>query len=298
MKFQSKFSWPDHAAVCLDDGQINLPEYCDTPFPGYIAQPNKPFLPQHTLTHPAYDLEPGVGRFSFGDSPEAYDKNFSKMGPGWHYATKQVTYHCNSDGYRAPEWQDIDWASSIVILGCSMTFGSGLAQDETISHYVSELTGRSTVNLGFPSAGNDLLLNNAAALVNNFPCPHAVVINWSTLDRVMFYSQYPRNVGLWTQEGDHAGEICLHQVYKHRNISKLNRAMESYYLAQHARAMFQNRTRYVTLSYFAETAHYTRSDGYIKFDLDPEHERARDLIHPGPGTSLRAAKFISQRLAA
>lgn len=296
MSHKYPFCWPNHAQPTLDDGAVNLPENCPLPFPGYVAKKGHPFMPQHTLTHPGTNLAPGVGRYSYGDSPEAFETNRQRMGPDWHYAYKNVTYHCNTDGYRAPEWDQIDWANAIVLIGCSVTFGAGLAEDETIGYYVSQLTGRPTVNLGFPSGSNQLLLNNAAALRNHYGQVYAVAINWTTLDRFHFYGPYSHTVGLWTEPDAEADGVNLYDLYKARNYSELDRDIEAYYQAQCARAIWQDRTRYVTLSYFAQTAHYTRSDIYVRKINVPLEQRARDLIHPGPEASRDAARLIVARI--
>lgn len=289
--YREGFSWPDHARIALDDDAVDLRNNCDSPFPGYIAKPGHPFLPQQPLTHPAHDQHVQIGNYSYGDSPDEHKKNLKVQGPDWHYATKKVEYHCNRDGYRTAEWDQIDWANSIVLLGCSMVFGIGVSQDETIAHFLEQYSGRPVVNLGFPSGPNQLILNNASALRNNFDTPYGVVILWSTLDRFMFYDQYVTTVGLWTDSDAESGGVKLQKLYKLRNFNEINSIVDSYYMAQTARAIWADRTRYLTGSYYAKSAHYTRSDLYFTQDC-----KGRDLVHPGPGTHRRTAQLIHERL--
>jgi len=288
--------WPDFESHTLLDGQKNLTGHAPYAFPGYIADPSVIFLPMHVLTYPGTDIAPGIARYCMGDGPDEFTKNRQEMGADWHYATKEVRYHCNSDGYRAPEWNQIDWPNSIVLLGCSMTFGVGVSEDETISYYLNELTGRPVINLGYPAGSNELILNNLAALANRLPMPWAVVVNWSTLDRFTYYNKYFSNIGLWTNEKAEVNGVNLGKLYKARNYCELNKMMENYYLAKCAQAICQGRTRYHTLSYFAQTAHYMRTDSYVDISNLKKQERARDGIHPGPYQNKTAAQSIYDRI--
>ena len=56
---------------------------------------------------------------------------------------KQYEYpvQLNSDGYRAPEWQDVNWGESILLFGTSQTFGVGCDFEHTVGHILEQQLG-------------------------------------------------------------------------------------------------------------------------------------------------------------
>lgn len=134
----------------------------------------------------SYDL-PGVFKWWSCDTEERYKNNLDLQPQDWHYRTKEVTYNVNSAGYRCPEWDQIDWANSIVIFGCSETFGTGLAEDETISASLSKLTGINVVNMGKNGTSMMFALANNLILRNHFPKPLAVINHWTESSRETYF---------------------------------------------------------------------------------------------------------------
>jgi hypothetical protein len=58
----------------------------------------------------------------------------------------------NDRGYRGAPWPDAR-ADELVVVGDSQAFGLGVAEEQTLSAYLAELTGRSVRNLGVPTYG-------------------------------------------------------------------------------------------------------------------------------------------------
>jgi hypothetical protein len=133
-------------------------------------------------------------------------------------------------------------------------------------------------------------------MFNKLPTPWAVAVNWTTLDRFTFYGTFFSTLGLWTNDKAELDGVNLGELYKFRNYSERNKTIENYYIAQCARAICRDRTRYCTISYFARTAHYMRVDRYVSIDNVDKYDRARDLIHPGPGHNRLAAQSIYEKL--
>lgn len=282
-------NWKKYKKDSIDDGKFNFP-YVNGPFrhfshigiPGYIENTDHPFTFNNSLTH-------GTRYFSSNDGPKEFIKNLKEMPEDWKYRNKEVEYKVNKSGYRCKEWKDIDWKESIVLLGCSCTFGVGLAEDETISYHLSRLTGREVVNLGYSSGSNELIVNNCASLIKNFEMPYGVVINWTTTDRLRFYTENDYfDLGPWTNKSDQVPD--MEKYWEDTFVDPGNELAKNYYWSTYTDAMFQNRTKYSKVSYFGLTAHYTRSDQFFEID-----NGARDRIHPGEKNSIEVAEFIQKK---
>lgn len=278
-------NWTDHQFNSLSDGKHNW-ENPEAPFPGYIANAEHPFTICNAL---GYEVN-GVlsNEWSGTDGPKDFENNLISAPLDWKYRTKKVFYNVNSSKYRTHEWKDINWKDSIVLLGCSNTFGIGLAEDETYAYLLEKITGRQVVNLGFPSGSPDIMLNNASAVIEKFGSPYAVIVNWPPLDRMRYYTnkQY-HELGVWTSEQDIADNVNLFSLWSTMFFNETNLLSRSYYISQAIRSMFLGRSRYFSFSYFEYSAHYTRSDAF--FALNPT---ARDMLHPGFENSLEVAHHI------
>lgn len=220
-------------------------------------------------------------RFASTDNPETFRKNKNARGPDWHYTTKEIYYDINSNGYRNKAWEKVDWKNSIVVFGCSMTAGIGVAEDETITHYMKKQSGRDVVNIGLPGAGNDAIMFNNLILKRDFPKPLAVVNLWSCNDRLVeFTDENTMFHGAWSRTNNYwAG----HHKYKSNPIVK-----DLYYYD--VAKTFWTDTSYYEASFYPETASYCECDK-LKFENE-----ARDLLHCGRTDNERNAKIILQNL--
>lgn len=284
----------NYAIKAIDDGKYvdkrNLEGYT---FPGYLVHSEFPLIPLNVDTNQCVDdLRHHDGRaieilWCMGDDEQLFNKNLIKMGSSWHYSHKKVTYRLNRNGYRAPEWTTIDWKNAVVLLGCSMTFGVGVAEDETISYYLQNMLGRPVINIGYPAGSNETIFNNSVAIFEKFGAPAAVITAWSTTDRFKFYSSYAHDIGLWTPEGCTDEGINLHELYNQINLNVTNSHVKSYYLEKANKALWKDRSEYYTFSFFESSAHMMRLDTCFKCIND-----ARDLVHPGKTQNLDIAKHL------
>ena len=126
---------------------------------------------------------PGTLKFIADDSEELYKSNLQIQNSDWHYRTKKVEYKLNSAGFRCTEFDTIDWQNAIVIHGCSQVFGVGIAEDETVTAQLRQLTDRPVINLGKVGASVTYTLANNMLLENNFPKPFAVINHWPSIWR-------------------------------------------------------------------------------------------------------------------
>jgi len=96
---------------------------------------------------------------------------------------KEITYNINEHGFR----HNVDMSKKIVLFcGCSMTFGTGLAEEDTYPNLVTTALGDEFdyLNIGMPSTGPDIQMLNLTWALNNFK-----------IDKIFWYlSDYHRQI--------------------------------------------------------------------------------------------------------
>lgn len=261
-------------------------------WPEYIESIEHPFTFCHSLS---ISVDGNISKnFSNSDGYETFKRNLTIQGENWHYRNKEIDYKVNKSGYRTREWNDIDWKESIVILGCSCTFGVGLAEDETISYNIEKLTGRPAINLGYPSGSNPLIIQNLATLIHKFPNPYAVVINWSTIDRMRYFTKFGYvDLGPWDQNNNNNASdgVRLSDLYKNHFLNEYNNIGTTYFLGLIAKGLVKDKSKYVNLSYFPDAAYYARAERHFVID-----NQARDCIHPGRNNAKEVSEYVVSRL--
>jgi hypothetical protein len=217
------------------------------------------------------------------DKAELFQENLLKKPQDWWYRTKPITYKLNSNGYRAPDWETINWSHAIVILGCSMTFGIGLAEDETISWYLSEILGRPVINLGVGGSSIPFSCYNSSLIYRNFGMPWAVINLWTDLNRVPIFSE----VGI-----NHNGPWCMtrESLMDHWTRSPFNAITHARMMSGLVHDFWKDKTRYWEATFFDHTAEYLEIER-IRFE-----DRARDDLHIGKSGALQTAQKIAKKL--
>jgi hypothetical protein len=80
---------------------------------------------------------------------------------------KEICYTANEHGFR----HKVDYSKKIILFcGCSMTFGTGLAEEDTYPHLVTSQLGNDYdyINISMPSTGPDVQMLNLTWALNNF----------------------------------------------------------------------------------------------------------------------------------
>ena len=254
-----------------------------SPLPDYVT--DYKFLKSLILNY-ADDATPGhqiySNKFTSYDSPALFEKNLQTQPDDWHYRSKEVTYACNLNGYRADEWHLIDWQNAVVVFGCSCTLGVGLAEDETVTAQLSKMLNRPVVNMGASASSMQFSFINSTLLSKYFPTPYAVVNLWTNIDRFTIFKDY---------KIDHAGPWDDTAMYKEYATNIHHSMTEASYISIASRELWKNRCKYYSASFFDQTAHYTES-AWIEID-----NQARDLTHPGRISSKKMARLISRNIA-
>ena len=242
------------------------------------------------------NLGAGQHKWVYGDNLDNFELTKKKAPSDWKYLTKEVIYTLNNDGYRAPEWNEVDWKNSIVLFGCSCTYGLGVSDDETIAYHLEKLSGRPVINLGVPAGSNSLMIQNAINLQEFFTAPYAVAHIWSTTDRFKFFGKKDvYNAGPWdTWDRDNPSfvsqSVNVHQLWKLTFADPYHELGLSYYEGKIGKWLWKGRTRYSDVSFFSDTAYYTNSEKHFAID-----NGARDLIHPGDESFKEVAKYLYER---
>jgi len=205
------------------------------------------------------------------DNKKWFNKNLKKMPLNWEYRNKSISYVLNEQGFREKPFEEVNWKNAIVLLGCSIVFGEGLAVENTISKQLELLVNRPVVNLGIRGSAVDLACWNSLILHQYYPTPKAVIQVWSAPAR---YTDF-----------DHNNSMCQYFANHKDYYHKLNWRYRSKQYMQTDRVLWKNKTVYYEISFLNELVDFVRI-----FD------KARDLSHPGINSAKTAAEKIAENL--
>jgi hypothetical protein len=230
------------------------------------------------------------------EEDEFFD-NLKTQPADWWYRNKKIVYDINSSGYRTSEFSTLTKEivkDSIVLFGCSLTFGTGVAEDETIGYYLQQITGRNVINLGVPASSNYFMTVNSFLFHEYYGTPFGVAFIWTTLDRdCLFQVQNIRHIGAWDAPEVRklfAGDEVDTQMYSAYNFD-INANIRARYNSLMCRKFWQDKSKLVFGSFFETVSHFTGSNMVFSNDKD-----ARDLLHSGRKTNLKAAEKIAKYL--
>lgn len=165
-------------------------------------------LLQHRLTSPK-----NITNFLGSDSREKYTHNLKILPQNWKYRNENITYAINSNGYRTVEFDTIDWNNSIVIMGCSAIFGTGLSEQDTVPAQLQSKVKYPVINLGMSGTGPDFQYSNLLKLKQNNIQPRKILMFWPNPNRFMYYLD--RNLVDSTQLGNiNFQDLSVHQGNK------------------------------------------------------------------------------------
>lgn len=209
--------------------------------------------------------------------------------PSYHAMINEV----NSLGYRAPEFDTVDWKESIVAFGDSTTFGIGLDIEETWAHKLSVLTNRPVINMGVPAGSNKISLYNQMALAE-IEKPYAVVNNWTSTYRDVLWTgtePIPHNIGAWSLDVPGMPKHYKEQLNAYFDlITAPKQRYNTQALIYRTSQMLWKNTKYVEFTFFDDARDFFEVP-FVKFV-----DTAYDESHPGPYTTTNTAKFILENL--
>ena len=211
-------------------------------------------------------------RWIGSDTEELFNINLSTQPEGWPWRKQPVTYTINSQRYRAPEWDQIDWGNSIVVFGCSQVFGIGVDDHQTACHQLSCLLGINVVNLGMPGGSCMGQWINTEKLLNYKVKPLAVIYNWPMANRIIELVDDTKNhsAGPWML--DHKPERFSKDWVTHPTQG-----------FEYAKYAYMS----VKRSWQCQQLHYSWDkdlSAYLNLPRLLKVDQARDCMHDGPLT--------------
>jgi len=88
---------------------------------------------------------------------------------------------------RQENYDNIDWNNSIVVLGCSMVYGQGLTDEQTVVHQLQLKLNIPCVNLGVQGASPMYIWSELTDILDMGIKPKAIVVVWSDPSRFIEY---------------------------------------------------------------------------------------------------------------
>jgi hypothetical protein len=101
-------------------------------------------------------------------------------------------YGVNSQNYRCPEFNTIDWANSYVLLGGSDVYGEGLKDNETMSYFLEQLLETPVINLGVTACSDQHIVLVMSMLAKHYT-PKAWIVGWSDDSRWLHWDSKATN---------------------------------------------------------------------------------------------------------
>lgn len=220
------------------------------------------------------------------DTPENYQEKSGQYGSAWYWTDRPVTYTFNSQGYRCAEFNTIDWANAIVLMGCSNTMGLGISDEDTIAWNLAALLGRPVVNLGIAGGSAMQMWANTVLLLDQQIKPHRLVYIWPSANRVADMGGSHKHYGPWSK----AAELGIWADDAHaQGYSKLT--WQSCQLMLGA-------TRALHYTWCGNLARSNPALASLGHPRHPIVDHARDGLHPGPRTIQLWTRTILEDLVA
>jgi hypothetical protein len=192
----------------------------------------------------------------------------------------------NQNGYRTIEFDSVDWENSIVVFGCSMVFGTGLDENQTICYHLNKMLNRPVINMGVPASSIMYSVYNQLSLKEQHT-PYAVVNLWTSLQRhTYFLDQKPINLGPWADSRDLGKHLKM--FYSLWGLDNNNISTTAQFLKRIS-DIFWNDTIHIQASFFENTAEL------FHIELLPFVDHAADNEHPGPLTAYNTAKLLAEQ---
>jgi hypothetical protein len=212
-------------------------------------------------------------------------KNFKRLSQNppkkWDWINKKIYYTSNTQGYRCPEWQNIDWENSILLFGCSVAYGTGVDDSQTLSAYLQKKLKQPVINLASGGSSPMFQWANTIKLASHKIKPLMALYLWPETDR-HFEFKKPNQV-------EHLGS------WLDRESSFINQ--------DHADGMFLLYLNSIKCTNWSST-HFTYSYSLqTRLNIPNVYglhrnweDLARDASHPGPKTHEKAADNIVKLL--
>jgi hypothetical protein len=235
-----------------------------------------------SLSSPGLELE-----WVSPDTKESFDKHIKTQPASWYYRTNTISYKYNSNNYRCPEWDNIVWEESWIIMGCSFVEGIGLIESDSLPCQLSKLISEPVINLGVSGSSTDVVLFNTIRLTTKGIRPKGVIIlngNFSLARLSVFTPEYAVHTGPWVVDWPKTADR-----FPYSTLYDLWTTFPS-----HAEAYSQMCLQGAVAIWKCENIPVFHVN--VDTDLSLKIDYARDLKHPGRATFLKWAREIAKKL--
>lgn len=236
------------------------------------------------------------------DSEHLYKINLEQRPPTWTWENRTVYYTWNREGYRAPEWKDIVWPDSHVIMGCSHVLGVGVNDPDTLSNQLSMYLGEPCVNLGISGGSAASIMYNTMRMCELGWKPKTVTISIPEFSRMTYFDSHEVHhfTPAWLTQGENTGVL---KMYEYWLRPAQHAELYSRMLIKGIEAMWQSQGVPVIMR------HASRAEGasqmapnwakYVDYGRDLIKNGLNQLVgHPGPGTLALWARDLADTIRA
>lgn len=224
----------------------------------------------------------GLQKFMGTDTESLYTVNLKTQPKDWLWRDKSLRYSNNEQGYRTKPWRNQDWSSSVLIFGCSMIYGVGVDDNQTVSRQLEEILKVPVINLGYGGTGIGFQWTNSIILKSEGIKPRAVIYVWPDRARQVEYldSYNIVSYGSWNMD----------KIWTTHPLSK---DQHNYHWAKYTTLSLTQLwdCPVIQASWYHDMAEICNCR-FLNF-LD----KGRDLLHPGPMTTMAAAADIAHDVA-
>jgi hypothetical protein len=212
----------------------------------------------------------GVWDFCTSDSESKYAEVLKYKPKDWYYRTNKIKYTLNSEGYRAKEFNKIDWKNSIVMIGCSHVFGTGNDDHSTIPVLLENVLKIPVINLGINGASIKVMSHNSLSLYHSYDTPKMIIFGWTSLSRKGTY--YENTID------------STHTFNSPEDVT--NTILTNMLLVNMVKTMWAKKCPIYEFSFFKNSAKLINCDYYKNVDY------ARDDVHYG----IKSHNIISEKI--
>ncbi len=286
--------------------------------------PHSEAVPQHEATVFApkgpdgYEIPPSYNARGYPyteqwippDTLDDYEKNRA-AGRRTKYGRSDIDYQYNSHGYRCPEFgrPESRGCLRVLSLGCSITFGIGLPEEDTWPHricrYIAKTSNERVINynLGVPGSSNEGIIVRGMQAAQVLQ-PDFIFVQYTFPSRRLYVHENGRVVEwncLMPLELTSLDPFARRKVLYFTELQNIRDDIARLILLVN---LFSGYCASLPLRYCGLLSFQAESDmSYVRQRIMSEdvitevvrcERTARDLIHPGPETVTEVVKLLAQ----
>ena len=199
---------------------------------------------------------------------------------GWDRSGK-TSYHINSEGFRGKDFDDI----SVIALGCSLTLGIGVHEEDTWPSILGKQLNKSVANISKPAAGPDTLFRYASYYIPKLK------------PSIVIYCEPPpyRFEVLKSDTSDKKGLFAAYR-FGPRQLTEQELAIQKAWIKNDLNFELNYSKNMLAIEKLCDN---NKCDFYMFKSLDhfdPNGELGFDDHHPGPSQQKKFAELVFDKI--